>query len=187
MVELLARRWWALALRGLLAVLFGILTFIIPGLTLFSLVLLFGAYAILEGVFNVISAMRAPRDHWPLLLEGIVGIIAGFLTFAWPGITALILLYVIGFWAIFTGVLEIAAGIRLRKYIDNEWLLILMGVLSVGFGLLLLVFPGAGALAIVLWIGAYALVFGIALIALAFRLRPLARGADAATTSPRAA
>jgi uncharacterized membrane protein HdeD (DUF308 family) len=186
MVELLARRWWALALRGLLAVLFGILTFIIPGLTLFSLVLLFGAYAILEGVFNVLSAMRAPRQHWPLLLEGIVGIIAGFLTFAWPGITALILLYVIGFWAIFTGILEIAAGIRLRKHIDNEWLLILMGVLSVGFGLLLLVFPGAGALAIVLWIGAYALVFGIALIALAFRLRPLARGVDAPTASPRA-
>jgi uncharacterized membrane protein HdeD (DUF308 family) len=186
MVELLARRWWALALRGLLAVLFGILTFIIPGLTLFSLVLLFGAYAILEGVFNVLSAMRAPRQHWPLLLEGIVGIIAGFLTFAWPGITALILLYVIGFWAVFTGILEIAAGIRLRKHIDNEWLLILMGVLSVGFGLLLLVFPGAGALAIVLWIGAYALVFGITLIALAFRLRPLARGVDAPTASPRA-
>ena len=186
MVELLARRWWALALRGLLAVLFGILTFIIPGLTLFSLVLLFGAYAILEGVFNVVSALRGPRHHWPLLLECIVGILAGFLTFAWPGITALILLYVIGFWAIFTGVLEIVAGIRLRRHIDNEWLLILMGVLSVGFGVLLLVFPGAGALAIVLWIGAYALVFGIALIALAFRLRSLARGLDARTTSPRA-
>jgi uncharacterized membrane protein HdeD (DUF308 family) len=186
-VELLARRWWALALRGLLAVLFGILTFIIPGLTLFYLVLLFGAYAILEGIFNVVSAMRAPRQHWPLLLEGIVGIIAGTLTFVWPGITALALLYLIAFWAIFTGVLEIAAGIRLRKHIENEWLLILMGVLSVGFGLLLLVFPGAGALAIVLWIGAYAVVFGIALIALAFRLRSLARGVDAATASPRAA
>jgi uncharacterized membrane protein HdeD (DUF308 family) len=185
MVELLARRWWALALRGLLAVLFGILTFIIPGLTLFYLVLLFGAYAILEGVFNIISALRAPRQHWPLLLEGIVGIIAGFLAFGWPGITALILLYVIGFWAIFTGILEIAAGIRLRKHIDNEWLLILMGVVSVGFGVVLLVFPGTGALAIVLWIGAYALVFGIALMALAFRLRPLARGVGAPTVSTR--
>jgi uncharacterized membrane protein HdeD (DUF308 family) len=187
MVELLARRWWALALRGLLAVLFGVLTFIIPGLTLFSLVLLFGAYAILEGAFNVISAMHAPRQHWPLLLEGILGIIAGVLTFVWPGITALVLLYMIAFWAIFTGVLEIAAGIGLRKHIDNEWLLILMGVLSVGFGVLLLTSPGAGALALVLWIGAYAFIFGIVLIVLAFRLRPFARGVGAPTAASRAA
>jgi uncharacterized membrane protein HdeD (DUF308 family) len=137
-------------------------------------------------VFNVVSALRAPRQYWPLLLEGIVGIIAGVLTFVWPGTTALAPLYLIAFWAIFTGVREIAAGIRLRQHIDNEWLLILIGVLSVGFGVLLLVFPGAGALAIVLWIGAYALVFGIALIALAFRLRPLAHGPDVPTTSPRA-
>jgi uncharacterized membrane protein HdeD (DUF308 family) len=187
MVELLARHWWALALRGLLAVLFGVLTFIIPGLTLFYLVLLFGAYTILEGIFNLVSAFRAPGHHWPLVLEGILSILAGALTFVWPGLTALVLLYLIAFWAIFTGVLEITAGIRLRRHIDNEWLLILMGVLSVGFGLLLLVFPGAGALAIVLWIGAYAIVFGIALIALAFRLRSLAHGVDAPpTTSPRA-
>jgi uncharacterized membrane protein HdeD (DUF308 family) len=171
MLHLLARHWWALALRGVFAVLFGLLTFFIPGITLLTLVLLFGAYAILDGIFDIVSAVRAPGHHWPLILEGVVGIIIGILTFLWPGITTMVLLYLIAFWAIFTGVLEIVAGIRLREVIANEWLLILMGVLSVLFGFLILIFPGAGALAIVIWIGAYALLFGIMLIALAFLLR----------------
>jgi uncharacterized membrane protein HdeD (DUF308 family) len=187
MVELLARNWWALALRGLLAVLFGILTLWIPGLTLVYLVFLFGAYTILEGIFNLVSAFRAPGHHWPLVLEGILSILAGVLTFIWPGITALVLLYLIAFWALVTGVLEITAGIRLRRFITNEWLLILMGVLSILFGVLILLRPGAGALAIVLWIGAYALVFGITLIALAFRLRSMARNRQRPTASPRTA
>ena len=186
MVELLARNWWALALRGLLAVLFGILTLWIPGLTLFYLVMLFGAYTILEGIFNLISAFRAPGHHWPLILEGILSIGAGAVTFVWPGITALVLLYLIAFWAIFTGVLEITAGIRLRRYITNEWLLILMGVLSILFGVLILLRPGTGALAIVLWIGAYGVVFGLALIVLAFRLRSMGRNFHDPTVSPRA-
>ena len=171
MLHLLARHWWALALRGVFAVLFGLLTFFIPGITLLTLVLLFGAYAILDGIFDIVSAVRAPGHHWPLILEGVVGIIIGILTFLWPGITTMVLLYLIAFWAIFTGILEIVAGIRLREVIANEWLLILMGVLSVLFGFLILIFPGAGALAIVIWIGAYALLFGIMLIALAFLLR----------------
>jgi uncharacterized membrane protein HdeD (DUF308 family) len=171
MLHLLARHWWALALRGVFAVLFGLLTFLIPGITLLTLVLLFGAYAILDGIFDIISAVKAPGRHWPLVLEGVVGIIIGILTFIWPGITTMVLLYLIAFWAIFTGILEIVAGIRLREVIANEWLLILMGVLSVLFGFLILIFPGAGALAIVIWIGAYALLFGIMLIALAFLLR----------------
>src|SRR6202521_5145324 len=170
MPHLLARRWWALALRGLVAVLFGLLTFFIPG-TLISLVLLFGFYALLDGIFDIVSAIRAPGHHWPLIVEGIVGIIVGILTFLWPGIAAMVLLYLIAFWAIFTGVLEIVAGVRLREVIANEFLLILMGVISVLFGLLILIFPGAGALAIIFWIGAYAVVFGIILIILAFRLR----------------
>ena len=186
MLELLARNWWALALRGVLAVLFGILTLWIPGLTLFYLVLLFGAYTVLEGVFNIVSALRAPGHHWPLILEGILSIAAGVLTFFWPGITALVLLYLIAFWAIFTGILEITAGIRLRRHITNEWLLILMGVLSILFGILILLQPGTGALAIVLWIGAYAVVFGATLIALAFRLRSLVRrNVQAQAGSPR--
>jgi uncharacterized membrane protein HdeD (DUF308 family) len=157
MLQLLARRWWALALRGVIAVLFGLLTFFIPGVTLISLVMLFGFYAILDGIFDLVS--------------GIVGIVAGIVTFMWPGITAMFLLYLIAFWAILTGVLEIVAGIRLREVIANEMLLILMGVISTLFGILIIIFPGAGALAIIIWIGAYAVVFGIILIVLAFRLR----------------
>ena len=171
MLHTLARNWWALALRGLVAVLFGLLTFFVPGITLVTLVLLFGVYALMDGLFNVIAFFRVPANHWALLIEGLIGIIAGILTFAWPAITAVALLYVIAFWAIFTGVFEIIAGIRLRKEITNEWLLLVQGALSLLFGILILFAPGVGALAIVLWIGAYACVFGIALLALAFRLR----------------
>jgi uncharacterized membrane protein HdeD (DUF308 family) len=171
MLHLLARYWWVLALRGALAVLFGLFAFFIPGITLLTLVLLFGAYVLLDGIFDLVAATRSPSHHWALVLEGIVGIIAGILTFLWPGITAMVLLYLIAFWAIFTGVLEIIAGIRLRQVLSDEIWLILMGVLSLLFGLFILIFPGAGALAVVYWIGAYALLFGIMLLALAFRLR----------------
>jgi uncharacterized membrane protein HdeD (DUF308 family) len=171
MLHTLATNRWALALRGLVAVLFGLLTFILPGITLVTLVLLFGAYALADGIFNVIAFFRVASHQWALLVEGVIGIIAGILTFALPAITAIVLLYLIAFWAIFTGIFEIIAGIRLRKAITNEWLLLVMGVLSVLFGVLILFAPGAGALAIVLWIGAYALVFGVFLLALAFRLR----------------
>jgi uncharacterized membrane protein HdeD (DUF308 family) len=171
MLHTLAKHWWALALRGLVAVLFGLLTFVLPGITLVTLVLLFGAYALADGIFNVIAFFRVASHQWALLIEGVIGIIAGILTFAWPAITAIVLLYLIAFWAIFTGVFEIIAGIRLRKAMTNEWLLLVIGVLSLLFGVLILFAPGAGALAIVLWIGAYALVFGAFLLALAFRLR----------------
>jgi len=171
MLHTLVANWWALALRGLAAVVFGLLTFFLPGITLVTLVLLFGAYALVDGIFNVVAFFRVASHHWALLIEGVIGIIAGVLTFAWPAITALVLLYVIAFWAILTGCFEIIAGIRLRKAITNEWLLLVMGALSLIFGLLILFAPGAGALVIVLWIGAYALVFGAFLLALAFRLR----------------
>lgn len=171
MLHTLAKYWWALALRGLVAVLFGLLTFFLPGITLVTLVLLFGAYALVDGIFNVMAFFRVASHQWALLIEGVIGIIAGIVTFAWPAITAIALLYVIAFWAIFTGIFEIVAGIHLRKAITNEWLLLLMGALSLLFGVLILFAPGVGALAIVLWIGAYALVFGIFLLALAFRLR----------------
>ena len=171
MLDTLARNWWALALRGFAAVLFGLLTFFLPGITIATLVLLFGAYALVDGLFNIVAFFRVASHHWALLVEGVIGIIAGILTFTWPAITEIALLFLIAFWAIFTGVFEIVAGIRLRKVNANEWLLLLMGVLSTLFGLLILFAPGAGALAIVLWIGAYALMFGIVLLALAFRLR----------------
>ena len=171
MLHTLVANWWALALRGLAAVVFGLLTFFLPGITLVTLVLLFGAYALVDGIFNLIAFFRVASHQWALLIEGVIGIIAGVITFAWPAITAIVLLYVIAFWAILTGIFEIIAGIRLRKVITNEWLLLVMGVLSLLFGLLILFAPGAGALAIVLWIGTYALVFGVFLLALAFRLR----------------
>ena len=171
MLHTLTANWWALAIRGLVAVLFGLLTLFLPGITLVTLVLLFGAYALVDGVFNVIAFFRVASHQWALLIEGVVGIVAGVITFAMPAITAIALLYLIAFWAILTGIFEIVAGIRLRKTIANEWLLLVMGVLSLLFGLLILFAPGTGALAIVLWIGAYALVFGVFLLALAFRLR----------------
>ena len=115
MVHTLARNWWALALRGLAAVLFGLLTFLLPGITLVTLVLLFGAYALVDGIVNVIAFIRVASHQWALLIEGVIGLIAGILTFVWPAITALVLLYLIAFWAVFTGVFEIIAGIRLRK------------------------------------------------------------------------
>ena len=129
--------------------LFGLLTFFVPGITLVTLVLLFGAYAFVDGIFNVIAFFRVFSHHWALLIEGLIGIIAGIVTFAWPAITAIALLYIIAFWAIFTGIFEIIAGIRLRKAITNEWLLLLIGVLSLVFGMLILFAPSVGALAIV--------------------------------------
>jgi uncharacterized membrane protein HdeD (DUF308 family) len=170
----LARNWWALAIRGAAAIVFGILAFVMPGLTLAVLVLLFGAYALVDGVFNLIAAFRGEvenQSRWLLALEGVVSIAAGIVAFAYTGLTALVLLYVIATWAVITGVLEIVSAIRLRHVIHNEGWMIASGVLSVIFGLLLFAAPGAGALALVFWIGAYAIVFGALLIGLAFRLR----------------
>lgn len=172
--DLLAKNWWALVLRGVAGIVFGILAFVMPVVTLAALVLLFGAYALVDGIFNIVAAAtggRGARPWWALLLAGLAGIGAGLVTFFMPGLTALALAYLIGIWAIVTGVLEIVAAVRLRKEIRNEWLLGLSGVLAVAFGALLLFAPGAGALAMVLWIGAYALVYGALLVFLGFRLR----------------
>ena len=177
-VDTLTRNWWVVLIRGVAGVLFGIATFFAPGVSLAVLVLLFGAYALVDGVLAVISAVRrrgVSDRWWMLLLEGLVGIAAGIMTLVWPGITALALLYVIAAWALLTGAFEIAAAIRLRKIITGEWLLVLSGVASIGLGILLMIFPGPGALVMVLWIGAYVFVFGILLIALSLRLRSLGR------------
>jgi uncharacterized membrane protein HdeD (DUF308 family) len=173
-VAALARNWWVFLLRGIVAILFGVLTALMPSITLTLLVLLFGAYAIVEGGFNVIAAIRRRKGErlwWLLLLEGLVSIAAGVVAFIMPGLTALMLVLVIGAWAIITGVLEIVAAILLRKQIRGEWWLALSGALSLIFGVLVLMWPGAGALALVLWIAAYAIAFGVLLVALAFRLR----------------
>ncbi len=174
MMDVLVRNWWALALRGLFAILFGLLALAWPSLTLAALVILFGAYSLVDGIFALVAAVRVAEAHerwWLLVLEGLAGIAAGLITFMWPGITALVLLYLIAWWAVVTGVFEIAAAIRLRKEISGEWALVLGGAASVIFGLVLLFRPGIGVLAVIWLIGTYALVFGALLLMLAFRLR----------------
>jgi uncharacterized membrane protein HdeD (DUF308 family) len=170
---ILSRNWWAVAVRGLLGILVGLLAFLLPLPTLTALVWLFGAYAFLDGVFNLVSAWRRtrPRPWWALLVEGIAGLGAGVISFLWPGITALALVYLIAAWALVTGVLEMIAAVRLRKEIEGEWLLALSGIFSILLGGLLAIMPGPGAVALVWYLGAYAVAFGVLLIALGFRLR----------------
>ncbi len=168
----LARHWWLLALRGVAAIVFGLLAIIWPGMTLAVLIILWGAYALVDGVLGIVAAIRGETEHrLALAIEGVVGVLAGLAAFVWPGLTALVLLYLIAAWAIVTGVLEIVAAVRLRRAIPNEWGLIAGGVLSLLFGLFLIVAPGAGAVAVVWTIGAYAIIFGVMLLVLAWRLR----------------
>lgn len=179
MVNLLARNWGWMLLRGVAALIFGLLTLFNPGITLVVLVIFFGSYAIVDGVFTIISAIanRHEASHWvALLINGVISLAVGIVTFVWPGITAFALLYLIAAWALITGITEIVTAIRLREVIRGEWVLVLAGVLSILFGILLFLRPGAGALAVVLWIGAYAVIFGILLIVLAFRLRSWLKG-----------
>jgi uncharacterized membrane protein HdeD (DUF308 family) len=176
MFNLMTQNWWAVALRGLVAVLFGIAAFMWPGITLWILVALFGAYALVDGIFAVIEAFR--RDvvgerWWALLFEGFAGIAIGILTFSWPRLTAMGLLYLIAFWAIVTGVFEVITAIRMRHEIRGEWMMALIGILSVAFGFLLVAFPLTGALSVVLIIGAYAFATGVLMIAFGFKLRSL--------------
>jgi uncharacterized membrane protein HdeD (DUF308 family) len=174
MKVILAENWWSFVIRGMFAVVLGMVTFIWPAITLQALVLVFGAYALLDGIFSIVGAWHAARAHerWGILiLEGIAGIGAAAVTMLWPLVTALALVFIIAGWSIATGILEIIAAIKLRRYIKGEWLLALGGVLSIVFGVLVTIAPLAGALVIALWIGAYAFVFGVLMIALGFRLR----------------
>jgi uncharacterized membrane protein HdeD (DUF308 family) len=171
----LAQNWWLLALRGVVAIAFGVLAFIWPGITLLTLTLLWGAYTLSDGVFALWAAIAgkggemAPR--WWLGVVGVASILAGLVAFLWPGMTALVLLLFIASWAIIIGVLQVWGAIRLRKEIEGEWLLALNGILSIAFGVILMVQPGVGALAVVWLIGWYAILAGGLAIALAFRLK----------------
>ncbi len=173
LLHALAKHWWLLLLRGICAILFGVLAFVWPGITLLTLVLFYGAFALVDGVLALAEAVMggAPAPRWWLALVGLLGIAVGILTFAWPGITALVLLLFIAGWAIATGILQIVGAIRLRKEIDNEWLLIASGALSVIFGLILVAQPGTGALALLYVIGIYAIIYGILEVWLSLRLR----------------
>ena len=174
-LELLSENWWAVALRGVVAIMTGIVAFLLPVPTMIALVWLFGAYAFLDGLFNLISVLRRRRTRsrpwWALVLSGIAGIATGVISFVWPGITALAWVYLIAAWALITGVLEIVAAVRLRKEIKGEWLLALSGVFSVLLGVLLAIAPGPGAIALVWYLGTFAIFFGVLMVALSFRLR----------------
>jgi uncharacterized membrane protein HdeD (DUF308 family) len=174
MLEHLGRNWGWIVLRGVAAILFGILAFALPGITLAVLVIVWGAYALADGILALVAAYRV-RDQgkpfWSLVIVGLLGIAAGIVTFIWPGMTALVLLLFIAAWAVVMGIFQIIAAIRLRKEIQNEWLLGLSGVLSVLFGIIMFAQPGAGALAVIWVIAAYAIVFGVLLVWLGLRLK----------------
>ncbi|MBV8289273.1 MAG: HdeD family acid-resistance protein, partial [Hyphomicrobiales bacterium] len=170
----IARRWWMLVIRGVAAVIFGVLAIAWPGISLLALVLLWGAYALIDGASAIAMAIRAGGEgrRWGwLLFEGIVGVAAAFFTAINPGITAFALLMLIAAWAVLTGIAEIVTAIELRRQIRGEWLLAASGVLSIVFGALTVMFPGAGALTLVTVVGAYAIAFGVLLTVLGFRIR----------------
>ncbi|HMF40439.1 MAG TPA: HdeD family acid-resistance protein [Polyangia bacterium] len=173
----LASRWGWVVFRGVIGVLFGLVAFARPGAMAFSMVLVFGCYAFISGIATVIAAARSGRagESWgALLLEGLISIAVGAVAVLWPASTALAFVWAIGVWAIASGILEIVSAVRLRKLIAHEWALGIGGVLSIALGFLMFYRPLAGGLAVVWWLGAYALLFGVMMIVLGFRLRRVA-------------
>ena len=173
MSAILAQNWWAVAIRGVCGIIFGLIALFLPGATMLTLVLFFSAYMLVDGIFGIVAAVRAASHHqrWGLLvLEGVLNIAVGVIAFIWPGLTAVTFVLLIAAWAIVTGVLEIVAALRLHPEYGRWWL-ILSGAASVIFGVLLVVAPLAGVIVVTWWIGAFALIFGIMLVVLAFRLR----------------
>lgn len=183
MLGLVARDWWVFVIRGVAAIAFGILAFIWPETTLAVLVFLFGAYVLVDGASLLIALVRgdniARRHAWAVGIMGVLGIVAGVVTFAWPGLTALSLLYLVAFWAIAMGTFQVIAAVVLRRELDGEFWMALGGVVSIVFGALLVVFPGAGLLSLVWLVGIWSLVFGVSSLGLAHRLH----GLDAALSA----
>lgn len=170
----LADNWWLLLLRGIAGIVFGVLALIWPGMTLLLLVVFYGAWALVDGalaLYMAVTGRGGPVPTWWLVVVGLAGLVAGALTFFWPGVTALVLVLFIGAWALVSGIFQIIGAIQLRKEIDNEWMLILGGVVSVLFGLGMLIVPGAGALALIWVIAFYSILFGILMVAASFKLR----------------
>ena len=173
MIELLTRNWWLVALRGTLAVIFGILTLVWPGVTLLALILLWGVYALVDGVSSIALGAAVRGHRWSNVLIGVVGVLAGLVAFLWPGETAVVLLVIIAVWAIVAGVVQVVAGLTLRRAMAHAWFLVVTGALTFVLGVVLLFNPGAGALALVTTIAVFALIWGISLILLGIRLRGL--------------
>ncbi len=175
----LARNWWLLLVRGIAAILFGVAAFMWPGLTAAVLVIIFGVYVLIDGIFSVIDSIRyrdGVENWWLWLLEGVLSVAFGLVTLFMPGVTAFVLLMLIAAWAIFGGVLRIVAAVQLRKRIEGEWLLAFGGVISVLFGVLLVAMPGAGIVSLIWLIGFWGISFGVLFVLLAFRLRKLGQG-----------
>jgi uncharacterized membrane protein HdeD (DUF308 family) len=178
MLTSLSRNWWIFLVRGFAAILFGVAVLVFPRLALTALVALVAAYFLVDGIFNVLYAIqhRTQSRWWVMLLEGFISIIGGIAAFVYPDITALVLLYIVAFWALLTGLMEIIFAIEMRKQIQNELWLILSGILSIVFGAVLIFFPGEGLLALLTLVGAYAIVFGVFMVLIAFRVKGLAPG-----------
>jgi uncharacterized membrane protein HdeD (DUF308 family) len=187
MLNVYTHNWWSLVLRGLLAVIFGVVAFIMPDVTWTALVFVWGAYAIVDGIFSMVAGFRAPKGHkrwWLMLISGVLGIAAGAVAFLLPVLTGLFLILLMGGWAVATGIVEIVAAIQMRKQIAGEWFLVLSGIASVAFGILLFIDPYAGAVAVVWIIGIYAVMFGILMMILGFKLRGLEHSTHHPTPHP---
>lgn len=187
MLDRMSRDWWIIALQGVAAVVFGVLALVLPGITLLALVFMYGAYALLDGVLALARGIRRTDGgglDWWRLARGVVGIAAGVIAFAVPGITALALLLLIAVRAIIAGGIELVAAFRLRDEIRHEWLLALDGLLAIAFGAVLILFPGAGALAVVWLIGSFAIASGVIAIMVAFRMRGRVRAEGTPAPSP---
>jgi uncharacterized membrane protein HdeD (DUF308 family) len=172
----LRRYWWLFLIRGLLGIALGVFALLYPGATLAIAVILIGAYLIVDGVvaiWKAFSVMRSDAHWWVLLLEGILGVAVGLVIFVWPGISIISLAYLVGYWAIITGVLALVTAFRVRTHVPGEWLYVLFGVVSVVFGFFVLLAPATGLVYIVLMIAIYGFVVGATMIALAFRARSL--------------
>jgi uncharacterized membrane protein HdeD (DUF308 family) len=176
MIILLSKYWCLYVVRGVLAILFGLAAFFWPGITLRALVMLFGFFVLLQGLvllFAAFGSKAISTNWWIGLLEGIVSVLLGLMAFVWPGITAIILLFIIAAWAFFSGVIEFMAAVQLRRVISGEWVLGLTGILSITIALLLVAQPGAGAVAVTWLIGLYAFIFGALLLYLGVKIRNL--------------
>lgn len=181
-----AEHWWTFVLRGILAILLGVLMIMFPGMALLTIVILWGCFAIADGAMNIVAALRRPRlegparrqPRWALLVQGVLGLAAGAIALLIPSLTLLVLLIVMASWAVATGAMAIIAAIKLRAQIRGEWALILSGLLSIVFGVLLVAFPIAGAFTVALWTAIYMIAFGVLLISVGYRLRRRVRDLD---------